>query len=102
MLSNGRVLESVRSKSDEKIGDEVKFESPENIHFVGVVRSRSITGSIDCKVYEEDVVRRESKLTDKMREYQLDKQDDKHFSLHKNMIRKTNTVEDMLYSYRGC
>ena len=36
-----------------------------------------------------------------MRGFQLDELDRKRSNLHRKMIRKTNTVEDMLYSFKN-
>ena len=66
------------------------------------MKSRSVSESIDSEAHEGDVVsRRKKKLTEKMRGFQLDELERKRSNLHRNMIRKTNTVEDMLYSFKN-
>ena len=67
------------------------------------MKSRSVVGSIDSEAYYQgDVVsRRKKKLTEKMRGFQLDKLERKQSHLHRTMKRKTNTVQDMLYSFKN-
>ena len=67
------------------------------------MKSRSVAGSIDSEAYYQgDVVsRRKKKLTEKMRGFQLDKLERKQSHLHRTMKRKTNTVQDMLYSFKN-
>ena len=66
------------------------------------MKSRSLAGSIDSEVHRGDVVsRRNKQLTEKMREFQLDELERKWSNLHRKMIRKTNTVEDMLYLFKN-
>ena len=67
------------------------------------MKSRSVAGSIDSEAYYQgDVVsRRKKKLTEKMRGFQLDELERKRSNLHRKMTRKTNTVEDMLYSFKN-
>ena len=66
------------------------------------MKSRSVTGSIDSEAHQEDVLsRRKKKLTEKMRVFQLDELERKRSSLHRKMTRKTNTVEDMVYSFKN-
>ena len=62
----------------------------------------SITESIDCEGHQEDVVsRKKKKLTEKMREFQLDELERKWSNFHRNIGWKTNTVEDMLYFFKN-
>ena len=64
--------------------------------------SISFAGSIDSEVHQKDVVsRRKKKLTEKMRGFELDELERKRSNLHRKMTRKTNTVEDMLYSFKN-
>ena len=66
------------------------------------MESRSVAGSIDSEAHQEDVVsRRKKKLTEKIREFQLDELEIKQSNLHRKMTRKTSTVEDMLYSFKN-
>ena len=66
------------------------------------MKSRSLAGSIDSEAHRGDVVsRRNKQLTEKMREFQLDELERKWSNLHRKMIRKTNTVEDMLYLFKN-
>ena len=66
------------------------------------MKSRSVAGSIDCEAHQGDVVsRRKKKLTEKMRGFQWDELERKQSNLHRKMTRKTNTVEDMLYSFKN-
>ena len=67
-ISNGRVLlERSKSKSDGNIGEESKFES--KVQFP-CMKCISVTGSIDCKAHQEDVVsRRKKKLTEKCEDF---------------------------------
>ena len=66
------------------------------------MESRSVAGSIDSEAHQEDVVsRRKKKLTEKIGEFQLDELERKCSNLHWKMTRKTNTVEDMLYSFKN-
>ena len=66
------------------------------------MKSRSVTGSIDSEAHQGDVLsRRKKKLTEKMRVFQLDELERKRSSLHRKMTRKTNTVEDMVYSFKN-
>ena len=66
------------------------------------MKSRSVPGSIDSEAHQGDLVsRRNNQLTEKMREFQLDKLERKWSNLHRKMIRKTNTVEDMLYLFKN-
>ena len=66
------------------------------------MKSRSLAGSIDSKAHRGDVVgRRNKQLTEKMREFQLDELERKWSNLHRKMIRKTNTVQDMLYLFKN-
>ena len=66
------------------------------------MKSRSVAGSIDFEADQGDVVsRRKKKMTEKMRGFQLDELERKWSHLHRKMIRKTNTVEDMLYSFKS-
>ena len=44
---------------------------------------------------------RKKKMTEKVRGFQLDELERKWSYLHKKMTRKTNTVEDMLYSFKN-
>ena len=53
-------LERSKSKSDGNIGEESKFEPSNEIQFEGM-KSRSVVGSIDCKVHQGDVVSRRKK-----------------------------------------
>ena len=66
------------------------------------MKSRSLAGSIDSEAHRGDVVsRRNKQLTEKMREFQLDELERKWSNLHRKMIRKTNTVQDMLYLFKN-
>ena len=66
------------------------------------MKSRSVAGSIDSEVHQGDVVSRRNKQpTEKMREFQLDELERKCSNLHRKMIIKTNTVEDMLYLFKN-
>ena len=67
------------------------------------MKSRSVVGSIDSEAYYQgDVVsRRKKKLTEKMRGLELDELERKQSNLHRKMTRKTNTVQDMLYSFKN-
>ena len=66
------------------------------------MKSRSFAGSIDSEAHRGDVVsRRNKQLTEKMREFQLDELERKWSNLHRKMIRKTNTVQDMLYLFKN-
>ena len=66
------------------------------------MKSRSVAGSIDSEAHQGDVVsRRKKNLTEKMRGFQLDELERKQSNLHRKMTRKTNTVEDMLYSSKN-
>ena len=44
---------------------------------------------------------RKKKMTEKVRGFQLDEVERKWSYLHRKMTRKTNTVEDMLYSFKN-
>ena len=102
MISNGSMLlERSKSKSDGNIGEESKFGPSNDGQFAGM-KSRSVAGSIDSEAHQGDLVsRRNKKLTEKMREFQLDELERKWSNLHRKMIRKTNTVEDMLYLFKN-
>ena len=66
------------------------------------MKSRSVPESIDSEAHQGDLVsRRNNQLTEKMREFQLDELERKWSNLHRKMIRKTNTVEDMLYLFKN-
>ena len=66
------------------------------------MKSKSLAGSIDSEIHRGDVVsRRNKQLTEKMREFQLDELERKWSNLHRKMIRKTNTVQDMLYLFKN-
>ena len=66
------------------------------------MESRSVAGSMDFEAHQGDVVsRRKKKLTEKMRIFQLDELERKWSNMHRKMTRKTNTVEDMLYSFKN-
>ena len=64
MISNGSMLlERSKSKSDGNIGEESKFGPSNEVHFAGM-KSRSVSGSIDCDVHQGDVVSRRKKTSD--------------------------------------
>ena len=66
------------------------------------MKSRSVPESIDSEAHQGDLVsRRNNQLTEKMREFQLDELERKWSNLHRKMIRKTNTVQDMLYLFKN-
>ena len=66
------------------------------------MKSRSVARSIDSEAHQGDVVsRRKKKLTEKMTGFELDELERKWSNLHRKMTRKTNTVEDMLYSFKN-
>ena len=95
------MLERSKSKSDGNIGDESKFGPSNEGQFSGM-KSKSVAGSIDSEACQGDVVnRRKKKLTEKVRGFQLDELEIKRSNLHRKMTRKTNTVEDMLYSFKN-
>ena len=101
MSNESMLLERSKSKSDGNIGEESKFGPSNEGQLVGI-KSRSVAGSIDSEVHQRDVVsRRKKKLTEKMRGFQLDKLERKQSNLHRMMKRKTNTVQDMLYSFKN-
>ena len=102
MISNGSMLlERSKSKSDGNIGEELKFRLSDEVQFAGM-KSRSVAGSIDCESHQGDVVsRRKKNLTEKMRGFQLDKLERKRSNLYMKITRKTNTAEDMLYSFKN-
>ena len=61
-----------------------------------------MSGSMDSEAHQGDVVSRgKKKLTEKMRVFQLDELKRKRSSLYRNMTRKTDTVEDMLCSFKN-
>ena len=61
-----------------------------------------MSGSMDSEAHQGDVVSRgKKKLAEKMRVFQLDELERKRSSLHRNMTRKTDTVEDMLCSFKN-
>ena len=100
VISNkGMLLEKSKSKSDGNIDEE---SGPSNeIQFASRKR-KSVDESIDCEVHQGDVVSmRNKKLTGKMRASQLDELEKKSSNLHRKMTRKTNKVEDMLYSFKN-
>lgn len=102
IIPNRTVLDRSRSKSDGNKGNEAKFGRSEDIHFTVAITGTSAASSIDCKEHEGDVVRRKPKMTEmKMREYHLEDLEKKYSSLHRKMIRNTNTVEDVLHSYKN-
>ena len=102
LISNGSMLlERSKSKSDGNTGEESKFGPLNECQLVGM-KSRSVAGNIDSEVHQRDVVsRRKENLTEKMRGLQLDEPERKRSNLHRKMTRKTNTVEDMLYSFKN-
>ena len=102
LISNGSMLlERSKSKSDGNIGEESKFGPSNEGQLVGMI-SRSVARSIESEVHQKDVVsRRKKKLTEKMRRFELDELERKRSNLHRKMTRKTNTVEDMLYSFKN-
>ena len=102
LISNGSMLlERSKSKSDGNIGEESKFGPSNQGQLVGMI-SRSVARSIESEVHQKDVVsRRKKKLTEKMRRFQLDELERKQSNLHRKMTRKTNTVEDLLYSFKN-
>ena len=62
----------------------------------------SATESIDSEGHQEDVVsRKKKKLTEKMREFQLDELERKWSKFRRKIGWKTNTVEDMLYFFKN-
>ena len=102
LISNGSMLlERSKSKSDSNIGEESKFGPSNEGQFSGM-KSRSVAGSIDSEACQGDAVnRRKKKLTEKMRGFQLDELERKWPNMHRKMTRKTNTGEDMLYSFKN-
>ena len=65
------------------------------------MKSRSVTGSIDCKAHQGDVVsRRKKKLTEKNEGISVGRPERKRSIFHRKMTRKTNIVEGMLYSFK--
>ena len=66
------------------------------------MKRRSVAASIDSEAYQGHVVsRRKKKLTEKMRGFELDELERKQSNLNRKMTRKTNTVHDMLYSFKN-
>ena len=102
LVSNGSMLlERSKSKSDGNIGEESKF-GPSNEGQLAGMKSRSVAGSMDSEAHQGDEVsRRNKKLTEKMWEFQLHQLERKQSSLHRKITRKTNTEEDMLYSFKN-
>ena len=102
MTWNGSMLlEWSKSKSDGNIGEESKFGLSDEVQFAGM-KTRSVTGSIDCKAHQGDVVsRRKKKLTEKNEGISVAWTERKRSIFHRKMTRKTNIVEGMLYSLKN-
>ena len=93
-------LDRNRSRSEGKIGEEIKDVRPILSSATDVWNDRSIAVTEDQSGLSE-LGRRKIKPTPRWIAYQLDELEKKRSRLNKKMIRKSSAVESMLHSFKN-